>query len=223
MTSASRRILMTCAASVMIASVFSVRSVNAAALRCFGKRPTIVGTENPESISGTPRADVILGLGGNDIITGGEGRDRICAGEGVDILRGNDGKDRMNGGPGDDSTIEGGRGNDVINGGDGQDLASYENAPNAVNVNLAKRRGRGQGKDRLLWIEEVAGSHFNDQLRGNVALLNRLFGSFGNDDLYGGGGTDDALTAEVATTTSLAVPTKAMVAMTSTETRATTP
>jgi hypothetical protein len=59
-----------------------------AALRCFGKRATIVGTNRderrPVELKGTRGNDVIIGLGGIDYIDARGGDDLICAGGGDD-------------------------------------------------------------------------------------------------------------------------------------------
>ncbi|HET7929707.1 MAG TPA: hypothetical protein VFM40_09175 [Actinomycetota bacterium] len=39
-----------------------------ASTRCFGKRPTIVGTSRADVLVGTRRRDIISGLGGRDLL-----------------------------------------------------------------------------------------------------------------------------------------------------------
>lgn len=86
--------------------------------------------------------------------------------------------------------FEGLAGNDRINGHEGIDTASYEHAPQKVNVNLAKNLAvGGAGKDKLANIENAIGSVFADTMTGNGAN-NVLSGLAGNDKLYGGGGKD---------------------------------
>jgi uncharacterized delta-60 repeat protein len=88
----------------------------APAVRCAGKRATIVATAKADHIRGTKGRDVIVGLGGNDVIKGlggndlicgGPGNDRIYGGKGRDVLRGEAGRDRLSGGPGRDRLIGG--------------------------------------------------------------------------------------------------------------------
>lgn len=88
--------------------------------KCFGRRPTIFGTDLAEEITGTNGLDVILALGGSDTIHGLDGSDRICAGDGHDLVYGGRGHDRIGGGPGHDY-VYGGSGNDIVRGGAGDD------------------------------------------------------------------------------------------------------
>ena len=67
---------------------------------CFGRQPTIVGTDGPDVLVGTDGPDVILAGGGNDKVEGMGGDDRLCGGEGDDFLSGGDGEDMLSGGPG---------------------------------------------------------------------------------------------------------------------------
>jgi hypothetical protein len=52
----------------------------AATPTCFGRSPTLVGTEERDVLRGTPGDDIIVGLGGRDFIRGNEGRDLLCGG-----------------------------------------------------------------------------------------------------------------------------------------------
>lgn len=104
--------------------------------RCFGLRPTIVGTPGDDVITGTNRRDVIMGLGGDDQISGLTGGDVICGGAGDDVISGGGGRDRLNGGFGadrlagdnGDDTLVGGPGEDVLDGGRGRDTLVQEGA-----------------------------------------------------------------------------------------------
>ena len=69
---------------------------------CFGKHPTILGTQHRDSIRGTNGRDVIISFGGNDGIRSRQGKDYVCAGPGDDVVHGAEGVNYMNGGPGDD-------------------------------------------------------------------------------------------------------------------------
>jgi Ca2+-binding RTX toxin-like protein len=82
-----------------------------AALPCFGRVATIVGTRGDDLLVGTTGDDVIVGLRGFDRIRGRGGDDRICGGGDSDVLRG---------GAGDDA-IEGNAGSDSAHGGPGAD------------------------------------------------------------------------------------------------------
>ena len=99
-----------------------------------------------------------------------------------------------------DSTLTGGIGGDILDGGDGADVldggagidsASYLNSDAAVIVNLETGIGTGcdaEG-DRLISIENLTGSDFEDVLTGDRGG-NILEGGAGNDHLYGGEGND---------------------------------
>jgi Ca2+-binding RTX toxin-like protein len=88
--------------------------------------------------------------------------------------------------------IKGGAGADIIDGGTGTDTASYAGST-AVNVNLqtgATSGGHATG-DKLISIENLLGSSYNDTLTGNSGN-NVLNGGAGADKLDGGAGLDTA-------------------------------
>ena len=73
-------------------------------------------------------------------------------------------------GNGLDNILYAGDGNNVMNGAAGNDTVSYAYAASAVSVNLALGNAQatgGSGIDTLQSIENLAGSNFNDWLRGN--------------------------------------------------------
>ena len=110
--------------------------------------------------------------GNNEAIFGYAGNDTIIAGAGND-------------------TLIGGVGADSLDGGAGIDLADYSSSAAGVAVNLDTGTGTGgdaQG-DRLVGIENLTGSAFNDRLTGD-AKDNVLSGGAGNDTLIGGAGAD---------------------------------
>lgn len=115
-------------------------------------------------------------------LTGSALDDRLTGNNADNVLLGLAGNDTFNGGPG----------NDTLDGGTGTNTASYTSAGSAVTVNLgtsvAQNTG-GAGTDRLLSINNVTGSAFNDRLTGNNAN-NVLLGLGGNDTLTGGPGND---------------------------------
>ena len=131
MKRARGRAAMVAAAATVIGSILAAAPAQAAP-RCFGKRPTIVGTDRSDRINGTAGADVILGLGGRDRINGRGGNDRICSGDGRDLLMGKGGSDQLSGGSGNDrirahagnDRVVGGKGGDLIEGADGNDKLS---------------------------------------------------------------------------------------------------
>ena len=144
--------------------------------------------------------------------TNGAGIDRLFSIENLfgsdfdDNLTGDDGDNNFQGGDGDD-TLEGGLGNDTLIGGDGSDTASYAGATGGVTINLAQSTGQqtlSAGIDRLIDIENVTGSSFDDILRDNEgdnrleggAGNDALIGSLGNDVLDGGAGNDTLIGGE---------------------------
>jgi Ca2+-binding RTX toxin-like protein len=108
-----------------------------------------------------------------------------------------------------DNVIEGGAGADSLVGGAGIDTASYAASAVAVNASLVAGVlgiGGDAAGDRLSGFEHLAGSAFNDTLRGDNTLANRLEGGSGNDlliwsfgdlvqsdTLNGGAGTGDVV------------------------------
>ena len=79
----------------------------------------------------------------------------------------------------------------VLDGGDGTDTVSYNSAPGAVTVSLAvsgPQETSGAGIDKLVNVENLTGSSFNDTLTGNAGA-NTIVGGAGNDVLSGGAGT----------------------------------
>ncbi|WP_310618630.1 M10 family metallopeptidase C-terminal domain-containing protein [Flexibacterium corallicola] len=109
-----------------------------------------------------------------------------------DHLIGNDQVNELSGGSGDD-VLTGGAGADILNGGAGSDTADYSDATSGVRLNLAKGRSEG---DTYNSIENLAGSGFNDRMKGDNSA-NTLTGQGGNDILRGGGG-DDILLGDFA-------------------------
>jgi Ca2+-binding RTX toxin-like protein len=180
--------------------IATITSAGAAAT-CFGKAPTVLGTEGADRLVGTARADVISGLGGRDRIVGRGGNDRICGDAQRDRLRGGPGGDRLRGGEGSDD-LWGARGEDVLVAGSGAlhslypgagddlvfgarnvfDKVDYSHAPRAVSIDLGAGTARGYGSDTLRHIDDARGSRFDDTIRGN-RVWNFLFGGRGDDTI----------------------------------------
>lgn len=117
---------------------------------------------------------VVTGSGGHDGLNGGPGNDSLSGGAGDDLLNG-------------------GAGDDLLDGGAGDDTAVYLMTPGAVTVNLAEQRASGAaGNDRLVSIESVVGSRYDDTLIGS-AEDNDIEGSGGNDRIDGGPGHDSVI------------------------------
>lgn len=94
----------------------------------------------------------------------------------------------LTGGAGDD-TLEGSAGGDLLIGGGGRDLVDYGGMAAAVLADLTRGGGGAAQGDRYDGIEHLAGSRFDDTLRGDDRA-NRLDGGDGNDLLAGAGGDD---------------------------------
>lgn len=130
----------------------------------------------------------VIGGRGRDFITGNDVDNRLMGGRGNDIINGGDGDDFLSGSLGNDVLIGGTHG---VAG----DTVSYTDAGVRVRVNLnvtATQNTGGGGKDKLVEIENVLGSRFNDILIGN-ADGNQLSGMVGNDRLVGLDGDDTLL------------------------------
>ncbi len=105
-----------------------------------------------------------------------------------DTLSDGDGTDTVYGGLGNDRLIAG-LGNDTYDGGDGFDILDMSAATVAVTVDLSKSLATGLGTDKVLNIEGVVGSSFNDTLTGSK-YDSWLWGANGNDKIYGAAGND---------------------------------
>jgi Ca2+-binding RTX toxin-like protein len=107
-----------------------------------------------------------------------------------DTLYGTSAGDTISGLNGDDS-LKGFGGADRLDGGNGIDTVFYGDSSAGVGINLGTGRGVGGSAegDRLISIESVFGSNFNDSIIGSSAA-NRLHGAEGKDVIKGGGGND---------------------------------
>lgn len=117
----------------------------------------------------------LLGSNYNDVLTGDAGNNRLTGGNGAD-------------------TLNGGAGDDILDGGAHTDTATYEDATAGVTVSLAitgVQNTIGAGNDRLISIEKLIGSDFDDRLTGGNGD-DKLEGGLGNDILSGGNGYDVA-------------------------------
>jgi Ca2+-binding RTX toxin-like protein len=124
----------------------------------------------------------LIGSAFNDVLSGSSVRNLFKGGAGSDKLAGLNGND----------TLDGGAGKDTLDGGAGLDWATYATAGSGVTVNLGLaglQNTGGGGIDKLIDIENLFGSKFNDRLIGTAAD-NALSGGAGKDTLTGGGGAD---------------------------------
>jgi Ca2+-binding RTX toxin-like protein len=138
---------------------------------------TLVGIENVngsdfgDTLVGDGRLNELYGLGASDTLSGGAGADKLFGGDNDDVLSGDE----------DDDTLDGGA---------GVDTARYLTSLSAVIVSLVSGTASGGGgADKLLGIENLTGSGFDDTLTGDAGP-NRLEGLAGNDILSGGDGND---------------------------------
>ena len=107
-----------------------------------------------------------------------------------DTLKGDAGANVLTGGAGND-TLEGRGGADTLDGGSGTDTASYASSTAAVDIDLMRptqRAGDATG-DALIAIENLIGSSFGDNLKGDNGA-NTITGGAGNDTLDGRNGAD---------------------------------
>ena len=147
----------------------------------------LLGGDDNDILHGEGSSDGLYGEGGDDLLNGGEGDDDLLGGDGDDTLNGGSGDDTLVGGDGGPDD-----GNDVLNGGAGLDTADYSLAEAGVTVSLAISVAQdtgGGGIDRLISIEDLIGSDFDDVLTGNAAE-NLIEGEAGADTVTGGGGAD---------------------------------
>ena len=193
-------------------------------LKGTAKNDVIVGLRGVDIIDGRGGNDLVCAGGGDDLIQsgagndkvkgqddldsihGGRGRDRIWGGEGGgSSLQGGPGRDRLFGGPGTQDSLIGGPGDDVMNGGAGYDLAEFWESPRRIEADLTTDLATGHGEDRILSLEGLVGSNFDDLLIGDD-LSNMIQGGGGNDvvralgsdgdggsDILGGADGDDLL------------------------------
>jgi Ca2+-binding RTX toxin-like protein len=185
-------------ATIALASLAITPAAHGAKITCFGRRPTVLGTNRADLIKGTPKRDVIAslrgndvikGLGGNDFICGFGGNDKIIGGFGSDTLSGDAGNDSLSGGSGIDFLLGRG-GDDTLNGGAGFDLASFFTAPGPVTADLTMGTATGEGNDTLVSISDLQGSKFDDTLTGDSGE-NFISPGQGNDAIDGGDGFTD--------------------------------
>jgi len=123
-------------------------------------------------------------------VTGSAFADEIRGGAYADVLKGGDGDDLLWGFNGDD-LIEGGAGADDINGEGGIDTASYQGSNAGVYIDLTGGEafgGHATG-DKIAGIENLTGSRFADELKGDNGG-NRIDGGAGDDWIVATRGAD---------------------------------
>jgi len=132
--------------------------------------PTIIGTDDPETLDGSSGDDDIFGLGGDDILNGLGGND---------LLDGGSGNDQHNGGTGDDIYFID-SGGDLVDEADGE---GFDIVYALASFTLADS----------VWVERLSSANHALTtaltLTGNVRD-NDVYGGQGIDTLSGGGGHD---------------------------------
>jgi Ca2+-binding RTX toxin-like protein len=131
------------------------------------------------------KGTIIRSFSGDDSIVGGEGVDELEAGDGNDLIQGRGGGDVI---VPDQVTA----GDDEVEGGSGDDYVYFQQNASPTRVDLEDKavQETGQGKDRIVEVENVVGS-----LTAPNTLLgdegpNRLIGGDGDDFFEGRGGDD---------------------------------
>ena len=122
------------------------------------------GSAFADSITGTNDANYFRGFAGNDTLIGNDGND----------------------------TFESGLGSDSLVGGYGVDEVDYKNSAAAVNINMAittSQIGGDAAGDKLIDIEVVRGSAFNDTISGS-ANTDTIYGAAGDDSIFASAGAD---------------------------------
>jgi Ca2+-binding RTX toxin-like protein len=169
-----------------------------------------LGGEGNDTMDGGLHSDAFVGGPGNDELIGrlgdgdtaaypnapgpvtvnlatgvatGEGTDRLVQ---VDDALGSDHNDTLIGDARMNFLI-GGRGNDELRAGAGFDVAVFLTGP--VTASLESSSASGEGTDRLVGFDGLAGSEAADRLIGD-GRQNYLEGRSGGDTLEGGGGGD---------------------------------
>ncbi|MGH2905704.1 MAG: DUF6531 domain-containing protein [Solirubrobacterales bacterium] len=130
----------------------------------------------------------------------------IEGGSGDDTLIGNSGANALVGDDGDD-TLRGLAGDDALFGGDGVDTADYSGAGAAIQADLGSGSPQvsgGAGDDTLDQVDNLTGSAYDDDLRGDSANnsidggggADQIDPSSGSDSVDGGAGADDIATTD---------------------------
>jgi len=186
--------------TINVAAVESASTVNLAAgsAQIAGHTLTIAAGTAIENVIGGDGDDVFSGNDLANMFHGGRGDDTLNGGAGNDLLLGGAGSDFLDGGD-DNDTLVGGSGDDVLDGGADQDTADYRSATAGVTVDLGstifQSVGADLGQDRLVSIEVLLGSRFDDVLTAAM-LGSTLSGRDGDDTLQGADGNDTLLGGE---------------------------
>ena len=146
------------------------------------------GGSGDDAIRGGRGDDKIDGNSGDDVIYGGSGNDTIKGSSGNDWIADGGGHDIVSGGSGDDYFLAGG-GRDFYDGNSGFDTIDYSNARRGIEADMSKHTVTGMGRDEIWGIEALAGSNFDDTIKGDKRD-NTINGGAGDDVIRGLGGAD---------------------------------
>ena len=201
-------------ASLLVGSFPTVSAI--AGTQCFGREPTIVGTEGRDKLEGTQGSDVIVGLGDTDKIYGFGGDDFICAGSGErqlpdeetggtysvgDNAYGGGGNDHIDGqgdvdslwGQGGDDEILSSAGGGYLDGGDGFDAieggSEFEQIRGRAAGDLIHTNGGADGVDAGSGHDEIVADDGDNEVvagRGN----DEIDAGAGDDEIYSQQGDD---------------------------------
>ncbi|WP_292933498.1 M10 family metallopeptidase C-terminal domain-containing protein [Novosphingobium sp. PASSN1] len=159
-------------------------------------KDSVTGGTGDDTLNGGSGSDGIKGGSGEDDINGDDGDDTLGGDDGDDTLLGGLGNDKLDGGKGNDHLLAGeDAGNDKLGGGAGEDVVDYSAASTGLTIDLGIGVAFGtsttaaSGADKLMGIEDVLGSTFDDVIIGSKDS-NKLAGGDGNDTLTGSKGAD---------------------------------
>lgn len=137
------------------------------------------GTATGEGTDTLVMVEDAVGSVHDDTLLGTSGPNELNGNAGNDVLEARDGDDELEGSPGDDT----------MDGGPGRDSLQFNLAPSGVVVDLGAGTATGQGTDVVLGLEDVVGTLFADEIRGDDGP-NVVDGAFGEDVVAGAGGDD---------------------------------
>jgi Ca2+-binding RTX toxin-like protein len=151
-----------------------------------------VDTADYATSAGSVNVSLFTGLGFGSDAEGDKlsGIENLTGSKFNDTLAGDAGSNVVDGGDGNDMII-GSKGNDTLIGGAGIDTVDYSATTGCVTVNLALNIATacGDKTDKLVSIENIIGTQFNDTITGDI-FANYLFGGVGKDHFWGSGGGD---------------------------------
>ncbi len=183
-----------------------------------GYADTLTAIATGSTLLGGAGNDTLIGGAGNDTLDGGAGADVMDGGGGVNVVTyassnaitidlANAGVHGSGDAQGDTyaniSTITATNGVDTfiggtaagsatMDGGVGSDWIDYEYVGTGATVNLnnSALNGGAAANDKLVQIENIIGSGYNDVLTGSSNLSSTLMGGAGNDTMAGGSAAD---------------------------------